>query len=212
MWFFHSILSISFRPNANFDIKCSDHLHCWYCDEHCDVCLELAGFGMLTTKDDETPRWRFCSEKCYSLLSLDNNFQVYDSHESPPHLYSHTSAVSSDHRELAYVFFQYTSSEEGYGYFDATLALGDKEQQNENGVYCVMYFRGLRQQFLCGFYLSEQLEPILEDSSLSSLFPSNALAQMSPGDVSNLVSTSLAYMQCSDLGALVNRHQKNAIP
>lgn len=194
---------------ANFDVKCSDHLHCWYCKMRCNVCLERIAFGMMTTVKDT--RWWFCSEKCQSLLSLSseaNNFQAFDSFESPPHKYSHTSAVSSKHRELAYIFFQYASSEEGYGYFDSTLALGDAEQEErEERVYCIIYFRGLLQQALLGFYLSDQLEPMLEISSLSSFFPGKVLDHFGPGDVSYLVATCLEYLQCADLNTLVKKHQ-----
>ena len=156
-----------------------------------------------------TQQLSFCSEKCQSLLSSGNNFQAFDSLESPPHMYSHTCAVSSCHRELAYVLFQYTSSEEGYGYFDLTLAQGDaaEEEQNKERVYCVMYFRGLQQQLFLGFYLTEQLKPTFESSSLTPFFPGKALDLFSPGDVSYLVTTCLEHLHCADLNALVERHQ-----
>ena len=196
------------RPNANFDIKCSDHLHCWYCNMRCNVCLEPVAFGMKTTLKDGGTKLSFCSEKCQSLLSSENNFQAFDAFESPPHMYSHTCAVSSNHRELAYVLFQYASSEEGYGYFDLTLVQGDAEEKlNKERVYCVMYFRGLQQQLFLGFYLTEQMKPMFDCTSLTPFFPGKAPDLFSPGDVSYLVTTCLEHLHCADLNALVEKHQ-----
>lgn len=193
-------------------MKCSDHLHCWYCSKRCNVCLEPSAFGATVERDGT--RWSFCSEQCQSLLSLGsegNNFQAFDAFDNPPHVYSHTSAVSDDHRELAYIFFQYTSSEEGYGYFDSTLSLGDAKQEGgeEERVYCVMYFRGLQQQFLLGFYLAANQEPKLDDTSgpLSYFFPSEVPSQLSSNDVSFLVANSLDCLHCESLNALVKKHQ-----
>ena len=121
-------------------------------------------------------------------------------------MYSHTCAVSSSHKELAYVLFQFTSPEEGYGYFDLTMAQGDAEE--EHRVYCVMYFRGLQQQLLLGFCLTEQLKPTFDSSSLTPFFPgTEALDQISPGDVSYMITTCLEQLHCADLNALVEKHQ-----
>lgn len=174
--------------------------------------MEPAAFGMITVKEDGN-RLFFCSQKCQSLLSLsasEDNLQALDSFESPPHTHSHTSALSSEHRELAYIFFQ-SSSEEGYGYFDLTLVLGDTESGGEisESIYCVMYYRGLQEQHLVGFYMSEKLEPKLKaDPLLSSYFPEKNLDQFSPSDISNLIATSLVYLECADLKALVVKHMQ----
>lgn len=150
---------------------------------------------------------RFCSNECLSLSTgkkspKDRLRCVSDPHNSLPHPLSHTSAISSAHRELLYVFAECDPPDV---YFDLTLAVGNDEEFPREKVYCIQYYRGIRTQHLVGFFISDQLEPINKKSALSSFFPNTVLPPVPV--TATLISRFLLFIKCTDVKSLLSKHK-----
>lgn len=144
----------------NYDRRCPAKEFCWYCKDRCDLCMIYAGFGFAKPVVGLEGIHKFCSEDCAIAAGstpLPPVIDFWDPTQNPPAPFSRTCALSDNHKELLYIFSQFTSTR-GYQSFDITLCKGDGGKQFAvDKVYAVCYTRRGIRQLLFGFFLTEDL-------------------------------------------------------
>ena len=143
-----------------YDTKCLEW--CWYCDHLCSYCMQPSSFGYsLKGPDDRT--YHFCSDTCKQKgpgSTLPPVSRVTETVVDGPDLSSYTCSISNKHTELLCVHIEMPVSEEGLCTMETTVCIGDgSEGCPPNKFYVVYYYKGLLEQLLLEFFLSDDLKP-----------------------------------------------------
>ena len=124
--------------------------------------MKIAGYDMTRSAIGSETLHTFCSEKCAiatGCVSVQPVIDFWDPTQNPPASFSRTCALSGEHKELVYIFAEYTSPKTGYRTFDITLCTGGgTEQFPKDKVYAVCYTRHVNQQLLFEFFLTDDLK------------------------------------------------------
>ena len=106
--------------------------------------------------------YNFCSSACTIAtgeVALQPTIDFWDPTQNPPAPFSTTCALLNTHKELLYIFAEF-STENGYQSHDITLCAGDNSEPfaPDKRVYAVCTYRCGINQLLFEFFLLDSLE------------------------------------------------------